>query len=285
MRFMLILKATQETEANVLPEERVLAALSKYSQGLTKSGVLLTAEGIQPSAKGTWVRYANGEYRAVDGPHPSPKDLAAGFWLLQAKSRDEALEWAKRCPLPNGELEVRQVFEVEDFPVDPAEQPGGRREQEVKFRDEAAAAQADAAATPAAVSGTSPRFLSALKADKHTENERMPSEQLLTEMGRLMETAVKADVMIAGEGLRPTKYGARVRFDGGKASVLDGPFTETKELIAGYSIIRARNKAEAAAWAQRCLDIHVRGTGIDYGAIEVRELYAPGTWPLARRSH
>jgi hypothetical protein len=120
MRFMVIVKATKDSEAGILPDEKLLAAMGKYNEELAKAGVMLAGEGLQPSSKGARVRIAPGGKRTVtDGPFAETKELVAGFWLWQVKSKEEAIEWAKRCPEPfpgqESVLEIRQVFENEDF--------------------------------------------------------------------------------------------------------------------------------------------------------------------------
>ena len=115
MRFMMIVKASKESEAGVLPTEKELADMAKYNEELLKAGVLLAGEGLQASSKGARVRYAGAKRTVIDGPFAEAKELIAGFWLIQAKSKDEALEWARRVPFDDGEVEVRQLFELEDF--------------------------------------------------------------------------------------------------------------------------------------------------------------------------
>ena len=115
MRFMMIVKASKESEAGVLPTEKELADMAKYNEELLKAGVLLAGEGLQASSKGARVRYAGAKRTVIDGPFAEAKELIAGFWLIQAKSMEEALEWARRVPFDDGEVEVRQVFELEDF--------------------------------------------------------------------------------------------------------------------------------------------------------------------------
>ena len=115
MRFMMIVKASKESEAGGLPTEEQLAEMAGYNEELVKAGVLLAAEGLQASSKGARVRYSGAKRTVIDGPFAETKELIAGFWLIQATSRDEAIEWAKRVPFQEGDVEVRQVFELEDF--------------------------------------------------------------------------------------------------------------------------------------------------------------------------
>ena len=120
MRFMVIVKASKDSEAGVLPSEELLTAMGKYNEELVKAGILLAGEGLHPSSKGARVSFGgDGERTVTDGPFTETKELIAGYWLIQAKDWEEAIEWMKRCPNPademDGEIEIRQVFEPEDF--------------------------------------------------------------------------------------------------------------------------------------------------------------------------
>src|SRR5438094_2783413 len=118
MRFMVMVKATKDSEAGVLPDEKLLADMGKFNEELAKAGVLLAGEGLQPSSKGARVRFSGAKRTVIDGPFAETKELVAGFWLWQVKSKEEAIEWVKRCPNPSpgeSEIEIRQVFEAEDF--------------------------------------------------------------------------------------------------------------------------------------------------------------------------
>ena len=115
MRFMLIVKGNDKSEAGVLPTEKELADMGKFNEQMIKSGVMLAGEGLQASSKGARITFKGGKPSVVDGPFAETKELVAGFWLIQAKSREEAVEWARRVPFVDGEIEVRQVFELEDF--------------------------------------------------------------------------------------------------------------------------------------------------------------------------
>jgi hypothetical protein len=118
MRFMVIVKATKDSEAGALPSEELLTAMGKYNEELAKAGILLAGEGLQPSSKGARVRFSGPKRTVVDGPFAETKELIAGFWLWKVKSKEEAIEWVKRCPNPmpgDSEIEIRQVFEAEDF--------------------------------------------------------------------------------------------------------------------------------------------------------------------------
>ena len=115
MRFMMLVKASKETEAGVMPEEKDLANMATYNEEMLKAGVMLAGDGLHPSSKGARVRFSGGKPTVIDGPFTEAKELIAGYWMIQVKSRDEALEWARRVPFDDGEIELRQVFELEDF--------------------------------------------------------------------------------------------------------------------------------------------------------------------------
>src|SRR6195256_1152488 len=118
MRFIVIVKATKDSEAGVLPDKKILTEMGKYNEELVKAGVMLAGEGLQASSKGARIKFSGAKRTVVDGPFTETKELIAGFWLWQVKSKEEAIEWVKRCPNPMGEeseIEIRQVFEAEDF--------------------------------------------------------------------------------------------------------------------------------------------------------------------------
>ena len=118
MRFLIIVKATKDSEAGVMPSEQLLREMGKFNEELVKAGVMLAGEGLHPSSKGARVRFSGAKRTVIDGPFAETKELIAGFWLWRVKSKEEAIEWVKRCPNPmkgESEIEIRQVFEAEDF--------------------------------------------------------------------------------------------------------------------------------------------------------------------------
>ena len=134
MRFMMIVKADERSEAGILPTEKELADMAKYNEELVKAGVMLAGEGLQPSSKGARVKFSGSKRTVIDGPFAETKELIAGFWLWKVKSKEEAIEWVKRCPNPmkgESEIEIRQLFEAEDFG---AEFTPELREQEERLR-------------------------------------------------------------------------------------------------------------------------------------------------------
>ena len=118
MRFMVLVKATKDSEAGKMPSEERLAEMGKFNEQMVKAGVMLDGNGLQPSSKGARIRFSGDKRMVIDGPFAETKELIAGYWIIQVKSRDEAIEWMKRCPNPyaqDGEIEIRQMFELEDF--------------------------------------------------------------------------------------------------------------------------------------------------------------------------
>ena len=140
MRFIVIVKSTKDSEAGVMPSEKLLADMGKYNEELVKAGVMLAGEGLQPSSKGKRVRFSGAKRTVIDGPFTETKELIAGFWLWQVRSMEEAIEWVKRCPNPfeegESEIEIRQVFEADDFG---AEFTPELREQEERLRKQMSA--------------------------------------------------------------------------------------------------------------------------------------------------
>lgn len=134
MRFMVIVKATKDSEAGVMPSTQLLTEMGKFNEELMKAGVMLAGEGLQPSSKGARVKFSGNRRPVIDGPFAETKELIAGYWLWQCKSREETIEWVKRCPNPmpgESEIEIRQVFEADDFG---AELTPELREQEERIR-------------------------------------------------------------------------------------------------------------------------------------------------------
>ena len=119
MRFMILVKADKNSEAGVLPDEKLLTEMGKFNEELVKAGIMLAGEGLQPSSKGARVKFSGSKRTVIDGPFAETKELIAGFWIFQVKSREEAIEWVKRSPNPfsegESEIEIRQIFEAEDF--------------------------------------------------------------------------------------------------------------------------------------------------------------------------
>ena len=238
MRFMIFRKADAATEAGLLPSRDLLKAMTAYNESLARAGVLLAGEGLKPSSEGVRYHYAGGEAALTDGPFTETKELVAGFTTIQARSLDEAVAWARRWPAEDGDvtLEVRQVYEP--IPSFGAPEPDGRRQ-----------------------------FVSILTHDEAAQGDVMPGEAEIEAMGRLIADAAQAGVLLETGGLLPSCVGARVAFSDGVPTVTDGPFTDSKKVIAGYAIYQAASIGELRPWFERF------GACIEAGTSEVRPRY------------
>lgn len=251
MRFMMLIKSDEQSEAGVMPDEKLVSEMVKYNEDLVKAGALLAAEGLHPTSKGARIKFSGGKPTVTTRPFARAGEAIAGYWIIQVKSKQEAIDWARRIPFEAGEtpansdgvgeVEVRQIFELEDFPVSAEE--SGWREKEAEFRE--------GSAQSPAVDPKLKRFVIFRKADKDTEANVAASEELLAAMGAYNEEGINAGVFLAGEGLQPSSKGARVRYSRGKRTVIDGPFADSKELIAGFTMLQAPSKEEALAWSKR----------------------------------
>jgi hypothetical protein len=137
MRFMILVKATKDSEAGAMPDRKLLADMGKFNEELVKAGIMLEGEGLHPSSKGARVKFSGDKRTVIDGPFPETKELIAGYWIWRVKSKEEAIEWVKKCPNPmpvESEIEIRQIFEAEDFG---AEFTPELREYEAKVRKQA----------------------------------------------------------------------------------------------------------------------------------------------------
>ena len=248
-RYMLVVKATLEFEAGTFPDEAFEAEAAKYLSEVEQAGALVACDRLKPSSQGQRVHYKAGRFTVTDGPFAETKELVAGYCMIRAASLEAAVAWARRMPFRSGDVDVRPLFELSDFPVDPAEQPGGWREKEAEMQ---------AAAPPARKPGTT-RYMGLLKADRSTEAGIMPDEKMLAAMGAFIEEGTKAGVILSGEGLQPSSQSARVSFSGTKRLVIDGPFAETKELVAGYAILQFTTPAEALDWTKRFVQVDAPG--------------------------
>jgi hypothetical protein len=280
VRFMLLIKSDERTEAGVMPNEKFMAAMDQYNQELVNAGALISAEGLHPSAKGARMKLEGGKRTLTRGPFGEPEKIIAGYWIIQADSKEEAIEWAKRVPFEAneawvtsggiGQIEVRQLFELEDFPVN--ENESGWREQEAEFRAKTEGAQPVAPVQIAADGTPMKRFFCIANANERSEAGVMPSEELLAAMGEYMGEMMATGIMLGGEGLQPSSNGARVTFTAGKRSVTDGPFIETKELVGGFGIIQAPSLDEAIECSWRFLEVGVEEEGGE-NSCEIRQIF------------
>ncbi|HEY2904118.1 MAG TPA: YciI family protein [Polyangia bacterium] len=284
MRFMVLVKGNAQSEAGILPSEKLLSDMGKFNQEMTSAGVMQAGEGLKSSKYGFRVKQTGSKGAAkvtiVDGPFTESKEVIAGFWIITVASKTEAINWIKRVPHTEGEIEIRQLYEMSDFPVADGDHAEGWREKEQAFRD-ATDTAAPNASPPPRQPGTT-RYLVALKADQGTESGALPTEEALTQMGALMDGLAKSGALLGGEGLKPSATGARIKFDGEKRTVTDGPFSETKELIAGYSLIQVKTRDEAIAFARDWLRVHVETSRVPLAesVLEVRPLFELDDFPV-----
>jgi hypothetical protein len=269
----MLVKSDARSEAGVLPDEKLLSAMGEFNEAMLRAGVMLAGEGLKASSFGSRIRIVSGKSTVGEGPFGETKDLVAGYWFIRAASKAEAIDWARRVPFVDGQIELRPLYELSDFGMDPSAQPEVWREQEEKQR------AGIEAAPPARLPGTK-RFVILLHADKNTEAGMPANEGLLTAMGALMDEMAKSGALLGGEGLKQTSLGARVEFSGGVPRVVDGPFAESKELVAGLSLVQLKTKQEAVAFARRMLEIHMAGTGINEGTVDVREVFELEDFPV-----
>lgn len=247
MRFMLIRKADADSEAGLMPDEKLIAAMTAYNEALVKAGVMRAGEGLHPSSRGARIHFTDGQPAVTDGPFAETKELVAGFTMIEVGSRGDAIEWARRWPVEDAgshaSIEIRETGCAVRLPsVNAAQENHG--------------------------TGLLKRFMVMVHADAHTEAAVNPGAERLAAMQRANEDSARAGLLVAADGLQPSREGARVRFSGGKPSVIDGPFTEAKELIAGFWMIQVPTQADAIAWALR-YPYPFR----DKAVVEVRKVY------------
>ena len=248
MQFMILRKADASTEAGVLPDEALLAAMGAYNEELAKAGMMRAGEGLHPSSKGARIRFSGGKPTVTDGPFTEAKELIAGFTMIEVRSKEEAIEWVRRWPAIDASGEV--ALEIRE-----AGCPGGLRGVSPSEQSENPA--------PGLL-----QFMVMLKANEKLEAGVSPGEKHLAIMARHNEEGVKAGVMTLAEGLKPSARGARVKFSGGKPTVIDGPFTEAKELLAGFWMIQVKSRQEAIDWA-----LHYPYAFGEEAEIEIRQVY------------
>jgi hypothetical protein len=278
MRFMVLVKSEASAEAGVMPTPEELADMNRFNDELVKAGVMLSGEGLKASASGARVRCnkATGKVTVIDGPFAEAKELVAGYWTIQTKSKAEAIEWAKRIPFQGGEVEIRPFFELEDFPADPAashEKPNDWREKEQAMR---------AAMSEQTSRGKKKmRFIGFVKGGTDSEGGTLPSEEAMGKMTAFIEEAAKAGVFLGGDGLKPTVEGVKVRYDGTKRTIVDGPFTEAKEIVAGFSILAVDSKEEAIEWTKRFVQVDAAIRSIPEVDCDIYEIFEAEDFPAA----
>ena len=264
MRFMVIRKSAENTEAGAPASRELVAAMLTYNEELAKAGIFKDGDGLKPSSLGTRVRLKGKKFTVLDGPFAETKELVAGYSIIEAASKQDAVAIMRRWPVQDGdvELELRQLYGPEDFPADPA-----------------AGDSPPPPAAPARKPGTT-RYALLIKSDQRTESGAPPDPEVMKAMDGLMDPFVASGAMLGGQGLKPSALGAKLTRVGSKVTITDGPFTETKELIAGFSLLQLARKQAAIDFAKRWLQIHVDWSGLGEGEIEIRPLYEPADFGL-----
>jgi hypothetical protein len=238
MRFMVMHKMTEEMEKGLRPDPAIIKGVGKLVGEAAKDGAFVSGEGLKPSSERVHIAYRNGKRTVTQGPFTDARELVGGFALLRVRSKEEAISWCDRFAALAGDIDLFMGPVVE--PWDLAGKPGPQN-------------------APL-------RFLSLHRMDEQGENATPPTAELMARMGALIEEMTKAGVLQATGGLASTRKGARIRFEGTKHTVIDGPFTESKELVAGYAILDLPSRAAAIEWAIRFGDI------VKVNEVEVRQM-------------
>ena len=224
MRVMMMHRTNPHWEAGAAPSLELIARVGKLMGAMAEARVLVGAEGLRASSQGVRLQFSGGKRTVTKGPFSASNELPAGFAILRVESIEEAIEWASRFAnvMGNVEIDIRPVMEPWDLGF--SLKPAGL---------------------------TTRRFMALHKADAASESGVAPTPKQIAEMGRLIEEMTRAGVLVTTEGLQPSSKGVRFRSAGGKHTVTDGPFTESKELIAGYVILEAQSLQDAMEWAPR----------------------------------
>jgi hypothetical protein len=238
MRFMVMHKMTDEMERGLPPEPAILEGVQRLIEEGVKEKVFVSGEGLKPTSERLHLSYKNGKRTITDGPFTEAKELVAGFALMRVRSKEEAISWCDRFAKLIGDVELFMGPVVEPWDLGLAPKP----------------------AKPPL------RYLSMQQLRAEDEADTPPDAQMMAEMGALIEEMTKAGALQATGGLASTKKGARIRFEGKKRTVVDGPFAESKELVAGYAIIDVPSKAAAIEWGMRFGDV------VKVHEVEVRQM-------------
>jgi hypothetical protein len=222
MRFMVMHKMTEAMERR-LPDPAVIEGVGKLIGEGVKEKVFVSGEGLKPSSERVHIAYKKGKRTITNGPFSDPRELVGGFALMRVRTKEEAISWCDRFAAIIGDVELFMGPVVEPWDLGLAPKP----------------------------KNPPLRFLSLHKLDETAGGDSAPSPELMAKMGALIEEMTQAGVLQETGGLKGTKYGARIHFDGPNRSVLDGPFAESKELVAGYAIVELPSKAAAIDWALR----------------------------------
>jgi hypothetical protein len=223
VRYIMMHKADKETEAGVPPTPELIAKMGMLMGEMAKSGVLLAGEGLQPSSMSVRLKFAEGERTVTHGPLSGLNETLAGFAIVRMPSMDEAIEWASRFgrTARDVEIDIGQIKEPWDLGLCPKPE------------------------------GQATRFMIMHKAEQDTKVRSSVTSKKMNLFSEWARELAETGVLLSCEKLQPSSKGGRLRFSGGKSNVIDGPFTETKELIGGYSIVQVSSKEEAIEWATR----------------------------------
>jgi hypothetical protein len=242
MRFMLMNKTNVSNEAGIRPSQELIAGVGAAIGEMARAGVFRDAAGLRASSLGVRLERKDGTTKATPGPFVGRNELPAALCVLRARSREEAVEWASRLAalLGDAELEIRPVTEAWDLGL--AEKPAD---------------------------DPTIRYMVVYKADARSETGEIPSAEVRGAVARLIEEMKRAGVLITAEGLKPGAESKRIRTAGGRPVIMDGPFTESKELIAGYVTLELASMEEALVWAQRYAAV------LEGAELDVRPLFEP----------
>ena len=223
MRFIWMHKADKDVDADVPPTPELIARMGNLMEEMTKTGVLIAGEGLQPSSMSVRLKFSRGERTVTPGPLAGSNELLAGFAIVRMKSMEAAIEWASRLAKVAGDavVDIGQVKEPWDLGLCP--RPPGQ----------------------------ATRFMIMYKADEKSEAGIPPTPEVMKFMNELSREVATTDAALVSQWLQPSSKGARLRFSGGKSRVIDGPFTESKELIGGYCIVQVKSREDAFEWAVR----------------------------------
>ena len=221
MRFMVMHKVTEEMEKGLPPDPAIIEGVGKLIQEGLKDKIFVSGEGLKPTSQRVHVVYKSGKRKITDGPFTEAKELVGGFALMRVRSKEEAISWCDRFAAVVGDVELFMGPVVEPWDLGMVPKP----------------------------KNPPLRFLSMHKLDESAENDTPPDPGLVAKMGALVEEMTKAGVLLATGGLAGTKLGARIRFEGGKRTVIDGPFAESKELVGGFVIVDVPSRDDALKWA------------------------------------
>jgi hypothetical protein len=238
MRFMVMHKMTEEMEKGLPPDPAIIEGVGKLVEEGLKKKIFVSGEGLKPSSERVHIAYKNGRRTMTSGPFVDAKELVAGFGLLRVRSKEEAISWCDKFAAVIGDVELFLGPVVEPWDIGMMPKP----------------------------KNPPLRFVSMHKLDERAATEAPPDPKLMAKMGALIDEMTKAGVLQATGGLAGTQKGARIRYKGGKCTVIDGPFAESKELVAGYAIVDLPTKAAAIEWAMRFGDV------VKVNEIEVREI-------------